>query len=84
MVALVRPGGRVVVADVGFSPTPEAGESTLLRALWRMALSLTKAAGQRRPWLLLSDQSDVVERFASGYVGIAGATVSPGDRERAG
>ena len=84
MIGLVRPGGRVVVADVGLSSQREPGEGILLRAAWRVSLSLTKAAGQRRPWLVLDDWSDATEHFAAGYVGIAGATVPARNFEAAG
>ncbi len=47
MIGLMRPGGRVVIADVGLSARREPGEGTLLRDIWRVALSLTKAAGRR-------------------------------------
>ncbi len=84
MLGLVRPGGQVVIADVGLSARREPGEGMLLRGIWRVALSLTKAAGHRRPWLLLDEWSDVMERFAGGYVGIAGASVPAHQVELAG
>jgi hypothetical protein len=76
MVGLVRPGGRVVVADVGFSPERQPGEGVVLRGLWRLACRITKAAGERRPWLLLGEGGCVTEQFGAGYVRVAAVTVA--------
>ncbi|MFN2503443.1 MAG: class I SAM-dependent methyltransferase [Acidimicrobiales bacterium] len=82
MIGLPRDGGRVSELDVGYSAHRSPGEPIMYRALWRLACRITKAHGERQPWLRLGGITEAVEYFSKGYVaagvGVIGAHSSGG------